>query len=603
VSLPTVLYLGPAALCVLAWLGPSALLPRPWLARQGLLLETLTRLAGGSVALSLLTFVLGLAGAFDRGVLIGITVALALPGAAFVRRLRPGRLRLRDLPDPVRLLLGLVVLALVLDLVAATAPPTSADAIRYHLGAPRWWLQLGRIDEPFWDWHAFSPFGTEMLYAHGIALAGGEAAGALGAVFAVLAAAAVFGLARELGAGDAVAGAIGAALFVLQGVVTWEATSAFVELCLTFYALVAAWYAVRFARTRARADAIAAGAFAGAAAGTKYLGLVAGAIVLAGLALPGLARRRAGALAAAVGAAVVVCVAWYARNAAATGNPFYPVFFGGRHWTPAAQGVLDLIDEGFGLHETILRLPLLPYDLLAHGGAFDKGRYVGTAIFVLALLAPLARRRRPATLVFAGSVVFVAGWWELSQQARFLLPALGALAAAGGAGSAALLRRRPRLAPAVAVVLLAATAVWAGSSFALTRRLLPSAVGAESRARTLQRLTGTYDAYRRIHARYPGRLGLVDYPFPFNYPGRAVPLDVPDFATDVPRDLWLRRLRALRVRYVLAANLNGSVPELAPVRACLVRLETFHARYVLSRSRGTSRPLDLELYSPERCRG
>src|SRR5437763_13517852 len=101
-----------------------------------------------------------------------------------------------------------------------------------------------------------------MLYAHGLALAGGETAGVLGAVFAGLAAAAVFGLARELGSGDLLAGALGAALFVLQGVVTWEATSSFVELSLTFYAVLAAWYAVRFARTRVRADAVAAGALA-----------------------------------------------------------------------------------------------------------------------------------------------------------------------------------------------------------------------------------------------------------------------------------------------------------------------------------------------------
>src|SRR5205823_915896 len=175
-------------------------------------------LAAGSIVLSLATFTLGLAGAFERGVLIAITIALALPGLVVACRLLPRRLRLRDQPRPVVVLLALVAVALALDLLAATAPPTSADALRYHLGAPNWWLHLGRIDDPFWDWHAFSPFATEMLYAHGLALAGGETAGVLGAVFAGLAAAAVFGLARELGSGDLLAGALGAALFVLQGV-------------------------------------------------------------------------------------------------------------------------------------------------------------------------------------------------------------------------------------------------------------------------------------------------------------------------------------------------------------------------------------------------
>src|SRR5436190_3713771 len=68
-SLPTVVFVGPAALSVLAWLGPSVLLPRR-LFVGGPLLEALTRLAAGSIVLSLATFTLGLAGAFERGVLI-----------------------------------------------------------------------------------------------------------------------------------------------------------------------------------------------------------------------------------------------------------------------------------------------------------------------------------------------------------------------------------------------------------------------------------------------------------------------------------------------------------------------------------------------------
>jgi hypothetical protein len=304
----------------------------------------------------------------------------------------------------------------------------------------------------------------------------------------------------------------------------------------------------------------------------------------------------------AVGAGLVVAVAWYVRNAVSTGNPFYPVEFGGARWTSGAQRDFDQIDQAYGLHQTILRLPLLPYDLLAHSDAFDRGRYVGTAIFLFALLVPFARNRRPALLVCAGAVVFLVGWFELSQQARFLLPGLGALAAVGGAGVAGLLRRRPRLAPAVGAVLLAVTVAWAASSVALTRWLLPATIGAQSRAHVLQRLTGTYDAYRAIHAAYPGGIALVDYPFPFNYPGPAIQLDVPDFASDVPRDLWFARLRSLGVRYVVAATFDGSAPDLARVRACLDRLATFRARYVLSRSRGTTRPLDLQLYAVRRCR-
>ena len=56
-------------------------------------------------------------------------------------------------------------------------------------------------------------------------------------------------------------------------------------------------------------------------------------------------------------------------------------------------------------------------DLLIHGGRFDRGEYVGTAIFVLALLAILARRRRGELLVAIGAAAYIIAWREESPQA------------------------------------------------------------------------------------------------------------------------------------------------------------------------------------------
>jgi hypothetical protein len=591
VSLPTVLYLAPAALCVVAWLGPTVALPRRVFAGQGLLLETLTRLGLGGTALALLTFVLGLAGAFDRGVLIGITVALAIPGlwvaAGLARRVR--RTRHETL---VVVLLVAVAIALLLTLVAASAPPTSADALKYHLGAPQWWLHIGRIDEPFWDWHAFGPSATEMLYAHGLALGGGETAGAIGALIGVLASLAVFGLARELGAGDVRAGAFGIALFVLQGIFTWEATSAFVELNLTFLTTLAAWYAVR-------REPLYAGLFFGAAAGTKYLGLPAVLIVAAPLFV--VARRRLVPIAWGAVLAVAVGAAWYVRDAVAAHNPVYPLLFGGKWWTPYVESQFQQIDREFGVRGTVLKLPILPLELLLHGHSFDRGQYVGTAVFVLAPLGFWAARRRETVALLIGTVGFLIAWWYLSEQARFLFPALAILSAAAGAGAAALWKRRPWTRRPLLAILAVAAGIWLVASVALTRQLIPVTVGAESRGAFLQRLTGTYRAFQAVARRKPGTVGLVGYPFAFNFPGRAIQLDNPAFTPYVARAEYVRRMRNLGVRDVLVAGDPGQVAVLRPIRGCLDRLAEYHARYVTSRSLGHSTPLLLTLYSTRRC--
>ena len=420
--MPTLVFLAPAGVCVLAWMGVGTLVPRRWCAGD-VLLGGLTRIAFGSVAFSLAFLGFGRVGLFDRPLLVGVTVVAGLAGVPVAWRLirclpalrRGGRLE--------QLVLGSVALALVLDLVASTAPPTSADALKYHLALPRLWLQLGSIGNPFWRWEGFNPSAIEMLYAQGLALGGGSSAAVLHAVFGVLCAAAIFGLARELG-GNVLAGLVAAFLFVLQGIVTWEATSAFIELGLSFYVVLAVWYGVRVVEGRDAAVAVVwVGAFAGAAAGTKYLGLVPAALVLAALVVTTLARRAPFQALSACLAALATGGAWYVKNLIVAGNPLYPVVLGGKWMSSYASAQIHASLTHYGVGGSVLRLAILPLDLILHGGAFDRGQYVGTAIFLFALLAVLSRRRRPELVLAIGAVIYLVAWREESPQARFLLPA------------------------------------------------------------------------------------------------------------------------------------------------------------------------------------
>ncbi len=598
-STPTVVFLAPAGLCALSWAGAGLAIPRRALSGDALL-DALTRVAAGSLVVSLVLFALGRAGLFDRGALVGLTAALALAGALGLLARRRRVALPRD-----RIVLALLVaagIALVLDLVASTAPPTSADALKYHLALPKLWLQLGSVGDSFWRWESFNPSSIELLYAQGLALGGDSTAGAIHAVLTVACAAAVYGLGRELAAGNALAGAAAAFLFVLEGLVTWEATSAFVELGLTFYAVLAVWHAVRWSRSGATSSAGWTGALAGAAAGTKYLGLLAAAVLLGIFGVVALVRRRPAHLALAGGAALAAGGAWYLKNAVVTGNPVYPLYFGGKWLTPFADRAVSAFDTAYGVHGGVLRLPILPVDLLVHGGAFDRGEYVGTAIFAGAVLALFTCRTPQVLALLAGAVLYLIAWDVQSPQARFLLPALAVLAPAAGAGIAPLLCAGRARRAAILAVFAAVGAVWLASSAALTRQLLPVTVGAESRAAFVERLTGTYDAFVAARARTAGTVALAGYPLSYHFPGRAIQIGVPEFVPTLSRREYLARLRSHGVDDILVAEPPRRLPELAPVRGCLTRVAAFRARFVTSRSRGTSTPLELRLYSLARCR-
>jgi hypothetical protein len=598
--LPTVVFLGPALVCALSWLGAGLAVPRALLSGE-LLLDWLTRFASGSVAVSLAVLALGRLDLLQRPLVAALTAAGALAGVVALRPLATGIRGVRPHGRPERILLGAVAVAIALDLLAATAPVTSADALKYHLALPKLWLELGSVGDPFWRWEGFNPSGIEMLFTQGLALGGASTAAALHAVLAAACAAAVYGLGREL-AGSREAGAAAAFLFVLQGIVTWEATSSFIELGLTFYATLGSWYALRWARAPQRSAAVWLGFFAGAAAGAKYLGLAAAAALLGACGLTALVRRRAGQVLLMGSAAALAGGWWYLKNAIVAGNPVYPLLFGGKWLTPELARAIRRGYSAPGSGGGIVRLAILPLDLLRHGGAFDRGQYVGTAIFVLALLALLVERRLEIVVVLALVAAYLVVWHLESPQARFLLPALAVLAAVGGGAAAAWLRAGAVRRGAVMLVLAASAAAWLAASVALTRQLVPVTVGAEAHGRFLERLTGTYDAFRlaRRHAG-PGTVALAGYPFTFNFPGRAVSLGLPEFFATESRPLYIARLRSLDVRAILVGGDPSKAAEIAPVRSCLRPAATYHARYVTSRSLAHSVPYTLRLYSLRGC--
>src|SRR6266540_509315 len=126
VNTPQLINLGPALVCALSWYGAGAVVPKRLLAQDALLRAT-TRVALGMTVVAVGLYLIGRAGVFEQWFVAAITVAL------------------------------------VLDLVAATAPPSSADALKYHLAVPDLWLDAGRVTDVFWQWTAFNPFAIELL--------------------------------------------------------------------------------------------------------------------------------------------------------------------------------------------------------------------------------------------------------------------------------------------------------------------------------------------------------------------------------------------------------------------------------------------------------
>jgi hypothetical protein len=543
----------------------------------------LTVFAVGFAALSLTCFGLSVTGAFDRTALLVLTLAgaaLAVPTLPAETRALASAWRQAGRERWVLLAAGVIV---AFDAFLAAAPPTSGDATAYHLAAPRDWLAAGHFFPIWWDLGAFQPFSVEMHFALARVIGGGGGAILFGALIGGFSAVCIYALTRTLF--GRTAAAVAALLWVAQGMFLWEATGGFVELALSAFVALAVLQLVAFARSQRLSDAAWVGLAIGLAASTKYHGLLFAPVLAVLVAV--VARRRL----LAVGAFVVVALVglpWYVHNWVVTGNPLYPFYstvLGGKYMDAGSRYDLTQSLQGYGMHG-IWRLPIFPLEFVLHTDKYERGYSFSPALFVLPLVGA-ALGGRAARLLLLGALVYLVVWWETMQQiTRYLLPGLALAAPVAGWAAVELWRRRPRGRALAAAIGAATLAPLLAISGLFAWRIAPGALGTESQAHFVQRLTGTYDAFRWMDENLPrsGRVLLNNRDTYWLKRPSAV-FTVPLFNFSQRPSQTIAYMRRFDVRYV--AFFEGTLPQqLAPIRPQLRMLARLDVPYVTSRTLG-----------------
>ena len=456
----------------------------------------------GMGAIGLLVWVCGLCGLLTPVLFYGL---LAVGGASFVvlcLSATKGLLHIdKQFNEPKHTLIEkvltlVVVIAGCCTLVAALAPPSALewDALSYHLANPKMWLAHGRIDFLPFDHHSNFPFLVQMLYL--LMQGAGSVAGAKlvhWLCFALLSLSVYAFCMRHIAPvkrGQTV-GIVAALIFATTPIVLWESTVGYVDLAtalftwLAFYALCNAAQAatsaplitlqtaptapIKAAKKISNAPQISwlilSAILMGFALGTKYTVLGFWGLLLAGIVLWHLVRRKNshacacpdktsctcnGVKPAALWGAISLTIGlpWYIKNLLVTGNPVYPFaynLFGGKYWSaPLAKQYADE-QARFGYGKTALdlllspwrvtnELALLPAYTAATGRAFTFTEYVifglSPVFLALLILAPFSGSKlsRPAIYCLYFGLGIYAFWFFVMQQTRYLIPALPAFA-------------------------------------------------------------------------------------------------------------------------------------------------------------------------------
>lgn len=448
------------------------------------------RWAAGAALWMAVLFVLAASGLL-KPLYIALTLVLLLGGLLASRRFRAGATAIVDGSrsaggEAARAVLaagvGLVLVALW---VQAQWPQLSWDADVYHLTVPRLYLEHGGFRRIPFSVYSNWPLNVELLFGLAMLVKDYVLAKLVHFAFGCATVWLIYRLAAA--ASRPWAGWLAAALFLANPVVLSEFRAAYVDIAYAFYFTLAFAYlhsGLEQAADRRR-QLLMAGIFGGIAAGIRPTGFVAPAC-LAVVLLAVATRRRDppppafGDLSRLLLPASLLLAPWLIKSWLLTGNPVYPFLYGvfdGPEWSPELSTRLRDWQLGIGMGRGWRDYLLLPLRVIVAGDRgyehFD-GRLLPLWLPLLPIAVWAARGRALVGRCLGLAAIYFVIWALSSQQMRFLIAVLPALAVGASVGLAATLERLPpvwgsRARLAVSLVAVAALALAEG-------RLLPQSL-------------------------------------------------------------------------------------------------------------------------------
>ncbi|MBM3153479.1 MAG: glycosyltransferase family 39 protein, partial [Chloroflexi bacterium] len=405
--------------------------------------------------------------------------------------------------------ISLVTLVLLLlALSTAVAPPLKFDALSYHLAIPRSYLLEGRIiylpDNMFWG----MPQEMESLFTLVTLFGGVEAAPLLGWLMGGLALAGIFDFTAHrfnraaayaacasLLAGETLAASLG------WGYVEWP---------LMLFGAATSFLLVAWLEKPDLRLAALGGILAGMSLSIKY---TAGIVLLCSLVVLAASFSRVGlrkgifSLLVFGACACLAMTPWLAKNALATGNPFYPLLF--------PSGAMDSTRLHFyqdvPIYKDWKEVVLLPWQATIWGveGKSGYSASIGPLLLGLGALFWIGWRTRPVsqrnalTVAAWMTLTGLAGWAIASRfsglliQSRLYMGIFPAWALLSGAGFDALQRlevrrvRFGRIAKVLILLPLVFNLFETGSGW-LDNRPLEVIAAFQTRAEYIAAQTGSY---------------------------------------------------------------------------------------------------------------
>ncbi len=310
--------------------------------------------------------------------------------------------------------LALIIIFAWVNLIGALGPELSFDALYYHLTLPKLYLQWKKI--PVISGGLLYPSGQpqlmEVVYAGALALQGEVLAKIIHWAFGVACVYFLYRLLKRIF--DKELAILGALIFYVTPVVGWLSTTAYIDLAVVFFELLALDRFLLWFEGKSKKDLVWQGIFLGLSLSIKLLSW--GTLLIYLFLFIFISKNVKKGLVLwfrVTFFALLVCWPWYWRTFTYTGNPFYPLF------TQYTQSAYPLIESN------LLRLFWIPWELTFKPDSLLTPVYLITLPWAL-ITFPKASKTVKMASIFA-LLTLVYWFFTPTHSIRYLLPFLPAL--------------------------------------------------------------------------------------------------------------------------------------------------------------------------------
>lgn len=336
------------------------------------------------------------------------------------------------------ILFGVTGFCIIFLPIVALAPVRDYDALMYHLEIPRQYLEYGGVYFNPESWRSTYPMLTEMLFLIGVAFHLEPLAQLFSLTFCAVFFLSVYAFGRRFF--DSSIALLATGILLGNPAFPIYATSPSVDFSWASYELWSLYAFSLWLLTGKPSNEnywlIIAGTLSGFAASTKYLSFPTILIIGLLISLKTIQSEKADYKKLAqniliYGFSVLIVIApWYLKNWIWTGNPFYPLVFGGVAWTPLRHELIFSDYMGsFGTGQSLLDYLLLPINLYISQPRFaTMSLEIFHPVLWLAFVLVFNGIWKKYDHLFAYIALGLALWIASAQVIRFLLPISGFLA-------------------------------------------------------------------------------------------------------------------------------------------------------------------------------